>query len=118
MLPAKILRMTIPKSQGKQPYYDARKSEWGDMFPHPPKNRPQERFQALKGKGAAEPEVQGADIGKRKVKGMKKPVTYEAIEDELKKKQKREDRARALERKELRRAQRREEERDLMEEVD
>ncbi|KAI4528744.1 Rsm22-domain-containing protein [Schizophyllum commune Loenen D] len=115
---AKILRMTIPKSQGKQPYYDARKSEWGDMFPHPPKNRPQERFQAPKGKGEAEAEVQGADIGKRKVKGMKKPVTYEAIEDELKKKQKREDRARALERKELRRAQRREEERDLMGEVD
>ena len=62
MLLAKILRMTIPKSQGKQPYYDARKSEWGDMFPHPPKNRPQERFQAPKGKGEAEPEVQGADI--------------------------------------------------------
>ncbi|EAU92266.1 3-methyl-2-oxobutanoate hydroxymethyltransferase [Coprinopsis cinerea okayama7 len=39
----KIVRMTIPKSQGKQPYYDARKSAWGDLFPHPPKNPPQER---------------------------------------------------------------------------
>ncbi|KAI0274926.1 mitochondrial small ribosomal subunit Rsm22-domain-containing protein [Gloeopeniophorella convolvens] len=40
----KILRMTVPKSQGKQPYYDARKSHWGDLFPHEPKNRPQVRF--------------------------------------------------------------------------
>ncbi|KAI9229601.1 MAG: mitochondrial small ribosomal subunit Rsm22-domain-containing protein, partial [Piptocephalis tieghemiana] len=30
-------RMTIPRSQGKIPYYDARKSRWGDLFPHPPK---------------------------------------------------------------------------------
>lgn len=42
----KIMRMTIPKSQGKQPYYDARKSSWGDMFPHEPKNKPQQRFQS------------------------------------------------------------------------
>ena len=28
----------IPKSQGKQEYYDARKSAWGDLFPHDPKN--------------------------------------------------------------------------------
>lgn len=39
-----ILRMTVPKSQGKQPYYDARKSAWGDAFPHEPKNPPQVRF--------------------------------------------------------------------------
>ncbi|KAL1739148.1 mitochondrial small ribosomal subunit Rsm22-domain-containing protein, partial [Schizophyllum fasciatum] len=116
---AKIMRMTVPKSQGKQPYYDARKSEWGDIFPHPPKNRPQERFQApVRAKGQEAPVVEGGDIGKRKVKGMKKPVTYEAIEDELKQKQKREDRARAMERKELRRQQRREEEQALMDEVD
>ncbi|KAH8099692.1 mitochondrial small ribosomal subunit Rsm22-domain-containing protein [Cristinia sonorae] len=42
----KIMRMTVPKSQGKQPFYDARKSDWGDMFPHDPKNRPQVRFEA------------------------------------------------------------------------
>lgn len=41
----KVMRMTIPRSQGKQPYYDARKSGWGDIFPHDPKNPPQERFQ-------------------------------------------------------------------------
>lgn len=40
-----IMRMTVPKSQGKQPYYDARKSAWGDAFPHEPKNPPQVRFQ-------------------------------------------------------------------------
>lgn len=40
----RILRMTIPKSQGKQPYYDARKSGWGDIFPHEPKNPPQVRY--------------------------------------------------------------------------
>lgn len=39
----KIMRMIIPRSQGKQPYYDARKSSWGDLFPHSPKNGAQER---------------------------------------------------------------------------
>ncbi|GAA6004821.1 hypothetical protein JCM11491_002245 [Sporobolomyces phaffii] len=36
-----IERHTIPKSQGRQEYYDARKSAWGDAFPHAPKNGPQ-----------------------------------------------------------------------------
>ncbi|EIW87110.1 hypothetical protein CONPUDRAFT_116167 [Coniophora puteana RWD-64-598 SS2] len=40
---AKIMRLTIPRSQGKQEYYDARKAQWGDSFPHKPKNAPQER---------------------------------------------------------------------------
>lgn len=34
-----IQRMVIPKSQGKIPYRDARKSMWGDIFPHPSKNK-------------------------------------------------------------------------------
>jgi ribosomal protein RSM22 (predicted rRNA methylase) len=54
----KILRQTIPKSQGKQPFYDARKSSWGDLFPHAPKNKPQERH--FGGAGSL-----GQDIGKR-----------------------------------------------------
>lgn len=41
-----ISRLTIPRSQGKQPYYDARKSSWGDIFPHPPKNRAIVRYPA------------------------------------------------------------------------
>ncbi|GAA5923538.1 hypothetical protein JCM3775_000420 [Rhodotorula graminis] len=36
-----IERHTIPKSQGRQAYYDARKASWGDSFPHAPKNGPQ-----------------------------------------------------------------------------
>lgn len=35
-----IQRMIIPKSQGKIPYRDARKSAWGDLFPHASKNPP------------------------------------------------------------------------------
>jgi ribosomal protein RSM22 (predicted rRNA methylase) len=42
----KIMRLTIPKSQGKQEFYDARKSSWGDIFPHEPKNPPHERFRS------------------------------------------------------------------------
>ena len=61
----KIMRMTIPKSQGKQPYYDARKSSWGDIFPHPPKNAPQERHQTISQKGSKSA-PSGDDIGKRK----------------------------------------------------
>ncbi|KAI8087978.1 mitochondrial small ribosomal subunit Rsm22-domain-containing protein [Gilbertella persicaria] len=34
-----IQRMTIPKSQGKIPYRDARKAMWGDLFPHSSKNK-------------------------------------------------------------------------------
>ena len=29
-----IERFTVAKSMGKQEYYDARKSRWGDAFPH------------------------------------------------------------------------------------
>ncbi|THH04971.1 hypothetical protein EW145_g5134 [Phellinidium pouzarii] len=61
-----IMRMTIPRSQGKQPYYDARKSSWGDIFPHKPKNPPQVRLQPT-GKNKSDPStLLGADIGKRR----------------------------------------------------
>jgi Mitochondrial small ribosomal subunit Rsm22 len=33
-----IARIVIPRSQGKQDYYDARKASWGDLFPHDPRN--------------------------------------------------------------------------------
>jgi ribosomal protein RSM22 (predicted rRNA methylase) len=60
----KIMRITIPKSQGKQVFYDARKSSWGDIFPHSPKNAPLERHQPkLKRRESA---TTGGDIGKRK----------------------------------------------------
>ena len=49
-LTGRIMRMTIPKSQGKQPFYDARKSYWGDLFPHEPKNAPQVHQEPTEGK--------------------------------------------------------------------
>ncbi|KAJ7687437.1 mitochondrial small ribosomal subunit Rsm22-domain-containing protein [Mycena rosella] len=60
----KIMRMTIPRSQGKQPFYDARKSDWGDIFPHAPKNPPQVRHQPQRVKGKELP-IKNSDIGKR-----------------------------------------------------
>ncbi|KAF7347457.1 3-methyl-2-oxobutanoate hydroxymethyltransferase [Mycena venus] len=74
----KIMRMTVPKSQGKQPFYDARKSNWGDIFPHPPKNPPQERVQVQRMNGKEIP-VRGADIGKRGGKAKEKGVNYESL---------------------------------------
>ncbi|KAF8910042.1 mitochondrial small ribosomal subunit Rsm22-domain-containing protein [Gymnopilus junonius] len=73
----KIMRLTIPKSQGKQPFYDARKSNWGDIFPHAPKNRPLERYQPKKTHGKGQPPSTGSDIGKRRdsFKDRERPVT-------------------------------------------
>ncbi|TDL28180.1 Rsm22-domain-containing protein [Rickenella mellea] len=69
----RIMRLTIPRSQGKQEYYDARKSSWGDIFPHSPKNPPQIRSQTnakgLTGLG------EGSDIGKRKQKLKEQQAT-------------------------------------------
>jgi ribosomal protein RSM22 (predicted rRNA methylase) len=41
--------MTITKGQGKQEYYDARKSRWGDIFPHASKKKLVVRFEAKEG---------------------------------------------------------------------
>lgn len=63
------MRLTIPKSQGKQPFYDARKSSWGDIFPHPPKNKPIERFQPTDEETTSKQQrmhdAKGSDVGKR-----------------------------------------------------
>ncbi|KAG6874415.1 hypothetical protein C0995_015151 [Termitomyces sp. Mi166 len=94
---AKIMRLTIPKSQGKQEFYDARKASWGDLFPHPPKNPPQERYQPTRAKreGGTTP-VRGSDIGKRK--RAKNHVSYEKLSKDLKegKKRSRRDRVAQL----------------------
>lgn len=81
--PGKILRLTFPKSQGKQVYYDARKSAWGDIFPHSPKNREVERYgppaeglAVKKGNGIAK---RGASMDGRKVKH-----SYEQLEKHIK----------------------------------
>ncbi|KAI6047994.1 mitochondrial small ribosomal subunit Rsm22-domain-containing protein [Pisolithus marmoratus] len=81
-----IMRLTIPRSQGKQPFYDARKSSWGDLFPHPPKNKPVERFQSAQSDNRDGP-VRGDDIGKR-AKGRDKHgkvegKSYEAVDAKI-----------------------------------
>lgn len=74
------MRLTIPKSQGKQPFYDARKSNWGDIFPHPPKNRPLERFVPVNSKKPSS----GEDIGKRRDSHKnRKTLSYEAVADTI-----------------------------------
>ncbi|KAH9949373.1 mitochondrial small ribosomal subunit Rsm22-domain-containing protein [Amylocystis lapponica] len=85
----KIMRMTIPKSQGKQPYYDARKSGWGDIFPHEPKNPPQERYQPVRAKAKTVP-LSGEHIGKRPQPKSSKEASYGKLSDELKKQKRRE----------------------------
>lgn len=86
------MRLTIPKSQGKQPFYDARKSSWGDIFPHAPKNRPLERHQPKTHKKGQAPST-GGDIGKRRdsFKDRERPSYAKVAEyvQEKKKKSKR-----------------------------
>lgn len=96
------MRMTIPRSQGKQAYYDARKSGWGDIFPHPPKNPPQERHQPQRNKrdGGTIP-AEGADIGKRSKSDKKRDrASYDVLSEAIKEKRKRSRRDRLLDRRE------------------
>ena len=59
------MRLTIPRSQGKQAFYDARKSSWGDLFPHVPKIKPLERSQPKSRNKNKNFVGSGSDIGKR-----------------------------------------------------
>lgn len=90
------MRLTIPKSQGKQPFYDARKSSWGDTFPHLPKNKPIERFQPTDEETTSKQQsfrvAKGSDVGKRS-KGRDKrdksrEKSYAALDDTLWREQK------------------------------
>lgn len=80
------MRMTIPKSQGKQPFYDARKSNWGDIFPHDPKNAPQERYQPKRAGDTKTVPLKGGDIGKRSQGRSQKKAkaSYAGLLDDLK----------------------------------
>jgi ribosomal protein RSM22 (predicted rRNA methylase) len=74
------MRLTITKSQGKQAFYDARKSKWGDIFPHPPKNRAIVRFVPDSSKKPSS----GEDIGKRGDTHKKRErLSYAAITDAI-----------------------------------
>lgn len=93
------MRITIPKSQGKQPFYDARKASWGDIFPHEPKNAPQERHQPTRGKrDGGTTATKGGDIGKRSKKEKTAKTSYASLADDLKenKKKLRKERLRAM----------------------
>ena len=68
-----LVRMTIPRSQSKQAYYDARKVTWGDMFPFEPKGReivrdrgmmkPNKADQAAKAEALADATILGSEAG-------------------------------------------------------
>lgn len=89
----KIMRLTIPKSQGKQPFYDARKSSWGDIFPHLPKNRPQERFQSTQEGGSKGDHIGKRAKGRDRLKGEK---SYSKVEEVLKERKRASRRDRAV----------------------
>ncbi|KAJ7597360.1 mitochondrial small ribosomal subunit Rsm22-domain-containing protein [Mycena floridula] len=97
----KLMRMTVPKSQGKQPFYDARKASWGDIFPHEPKNEPLERHQpsSRKKKSKSTDEENDSDIGKRqkshpRARGKLDKVSYNKLSEEMKQSKKQARRAR------------------------
>ncbi|WVQ98051.1 3-methyl-2-oxobutanoate hydroxymethyltransferase [Kwoniella sp. CBS 9459] len=54
-----IQRMTFSKSHSKQGYHDARKSSWGDIFPHQPKSTPIIRTRGVRRLSKAEQEDEG-----------------------------------------------------------
>lgn len=88
------MRMTIPKSQGKQPYYDARKSSWGDIFPHEPKNPPQLRHQPAH---PGDTPSHGQDIGKRRHHKVDfKKASYAKLAEDIKERRRDQRRARRL----------------------
>jgi ribosomal protein RSM22 (predicted rRNA methylase) len=77
------MRLTFPKSQGKQVYYDARKSAWGDIFPHPSKNKEVERYRPpIEGSATKK----GSDVRKRgaKMDDRKAKHSYEQLEKDIK----------------------------------
>ncbi|KAG8683282.1 37S ribosomal protein S22, partial [Ceratobasidium sp. 394] len=68
-----IARITIPKSQGKQAYYDARKANWGDAFPHAPRITPQVRTRGIRKLGPFVPnDGAGERDGMKQAKGKEK----------------------------------------------
>ncbi|KAJ9118646.1 hypothetical protein QFC22_003866 [Naganishia vaughanmartiniae] len=57
-----VVRLTVAKSDTKQIYHDARKSSWGDLFPHRPKAAEIERTRGIKKLNKVKPLVNEADI--------------------------------------------------------
>ncbi|KAJ9101137.1 hypothetical protein QFC21_003355 [Naganishia friedmannii] len=57
-----VVRLTVAKSDTKQVYHDARKSSWGDLFPHRPKAAEIERTRGIKKLNKVKPLNEEADI--------------------------------------------------------
>jgi len=56
-----IVRQTVAKSHSKQAYHDARKVQWGDLFPHPSKGKETVRDRGIKRLNKIEP-LEGAQV--------------------------------------------------------
>ena len=69
--------MTFPKSHSKQGYHDARKAQWGDLFPFTPKSKAIERTRGVRklNKIQPDPDVEGVMnelLGSREIVGKQK----------------------------------------------
>jgi len=86
--PGQIQRLTFPKSHSKQGFHDARKAQWGDIFPFAPKGKAIERTRGVRRLNKVQPEPEPdaeavmdellgrTDVGaKQKGKGKNKRVT-------------------------------------------
>ncbi|KAJ9126064.1 hypothetical protein QFC24_002336 [Naganishia onofrii] len=65
-----VVRLTVAKSDTKQIYHDARKSSWGDLFPHRPEAAEIERNRGIKKLNKIKPLVEAADIESAKDETM------------------------------------------------
>jgi len=94
-------RIIIPKSQGKIQYRDARKSAWGDLFPHQPKNKPvrKESVQMEDGPGEggeqlAEGETDGKSGGYKRRRPL--DISAEKLLKRMKQKEKKQSRQKVI----------------------
>ncbi|WWD21480.1 3-methyl-2-oxobutanoate hydroxymethyltransferase [Kwoniella shandongensis] len=74
-----IQRLTFSKSHSKQGYHDARKSSWGDLFPHESKTTPVTRTRGVRRLRKAEKEQdEGALVQEILAAGMEEELEMEA----------------------------------------
>ncbi|KAG0046662.1 37S ribosomal protein S22 [Gryganskiella cystojenkinii] len=93
-------RIIIPKSQGKIQYRDARKSAWGDLFPHQPKNKPvrKESVQMEGGPGEGDEQQSEGDVKDEGGYKRRRPldISAEKLLKRMKQKEKKQSRQKVL----------------------